>query len=759
MAKDRSDSKGFLARLLHDRRGNILAMTAAGIIPLIGLVGGAVDMGRLYAVKSRLQSACDAGALAGRRVMGTGRWTDNSGRPNQVALNTFDLNFTEGSFGSENRTRAFTETDGTVSGTATANVPMTLMRVFDMPEKTVTVTCEGMMRIPNTDVMFVLDNSGSMDQVIPGDTTGLQKMAGLQRAIRCFYEALAKVNISEVTPAECGTTADPTAGLSSQVQLRFGFVNYDHMVNVGKLLPQNDLVDRWTYQSRVATTETVQTWTTGTPATPNWTGSWVGDRPASYAYTAAYGSFATVTSSTVTLADGHAYPKTNSLGVDASSCAALNNYGSAHELLGVTETAATPGAATYTATTNDPPVYPASSQNLSASRNRNMTVKGYRYRYFSSACKMEVATATNKYPQTQTDTSNRSVIWAPYDRITKWTYRPVEFTQVASLKNSDGTWASGISIPVGESSVSAKLSGEGTATTLKLVANTSAPWLGCIEERKTFQNTDGNPSDDWLSYPTSPSDAIDMDIDRVPSVADDNTRWRPALPNAVWGRKETLVDKTWSGNNTMAWVEGNAYAATGAPGRNTSNNNCGVTPSRRLMSYDGRNGNPTAQDFSTYVGTITPNGNTYHDIGLLWGARLMSPTGIFASDNATTPGGAQITRHLIFMTDGDTATTNINYDSYGISWWDRRQFNTAATDTQNNNNNNARSNALCTAIKNRNITLWVITYGGGTNSTTNTRLRNCATSSTYFFDASNTTTLIAKFREIADRISNLRLTN
>jgi Flp pilus assembly protein TadG len=37
-----------LKRLLRDQTGNTLFMVAAGIIPIIGLVGGAVDMGRAY---------------------------------------------------------------------------------------------------------------------------------------------------------------------------------------------------------------------------------------------------------------------------------------------------------------------------------------------------------------------------------------------------------------------------------------------------------------------------------------------------------------------------------------------------------------------------------------------------------------------------------------------------------------------------------------------------------------------------------------
>src|SRR3546814_5778176 len=62
--------------------------------------------------------------------------------------------------------------------------------------------------------------------------------------------------------------------------------------------------------------------------------------------------------------------------------------------------------------------------------------------------------------------------------------------------------------------------------------------------------------------------------------------------------------------------------------------------------------------FDDYVDSLTPSGNTYHDIGLLCGARLMSHTGIFASDNAFTPNGGQIQRILIFMTDRSAEHTS-----------------------------------------------------------------------------------------------------
>ena len=59
----------FLGRLRRNQSGNTLAMMAAYMLPLCALAGSAIDIARLYVVKVRLQQACDAGALAGRKFM------------------------------------------------------------------------------------------------------------------------------------------------------------------------------------------------------------------------------------------------------------------------------------------------------------------------------------------------------------------------------------------------------------------------------------------------------------------------------------------------------------------------------------------------------------------------------------------------------------------------------------------------------------------------------------------------------------------
>ena len=62
--------RGFsiLSALRKDVTGNTLAIMAAAMIPIIGFTGSAIDMGRLYVIKVRMQQACDAGVLAGRKA-------------------------------------------------------------------------------------------------------------------------------------------------------------------------------------------------------------------------------------------------------------------------------------------------------------------------------------------------------------------------------------------------------------------------------------------------------------------------------------------------------------------------------------------------------------------------------------------------------------------------------------------------------------------------------------------------------------------
>jgi Flp pilus assembly protein TadG len=746
--------RGTLARLRSDASGNVLAMAAAAIFPLAGMMGGALDLSRIYLVKTRLQAACDAGALTGRRVMGSGSWANNSNKARTQAENVFLTNFGTGSYGTGTLTKTFSEASGNVSGSASTTIPMTIMQLFGSDTYTVNVTCNSEMRISHSDVMFVLDNTGSMDDDVYGGRGTPRKIDGLKIAVKCFYEALAKINITDTTPAQCGATADPSGGNAASVQLRFGFVPYDQNVNVGKLLNNNWIADTANYQTRVPNLSTVQQWSLGTESTISWPSS-----------------LSAIESDAASKYSSWTTGLQNTAANTSAKCSALNTY--VPLTTGLSSTTDTAGSTStpLQSTTNNPPVYPAASQTLTYNESESRTVNASRYFWFKNGGatnKCWAQTATRTYNRTRTGgTSTKPIYWTPRQVVVDWTYKLASLN-VSGLKTGGSTWASSVNLPLDQSATPINING----TDYKTTADHNVTWEGCIEERQTFQNTDGDPSNDWSPIPTS---ALDMDIDAIPNAADTNTQWKPALEGATWGRAPTIdasgywehsidrrgnwiYDKYGAANVTVTDPFG--YDASGDPITVRLFNWSCPAAARKLAIYDD---SAEATDFMNYVNTLQPGGYTYHDIGLLWGARLLSPTGLFGAENAFTPSGGAIERHIVFMTDGDTVNIPGNHTAYGIDWWDRRQTDSGSAPTQTllQNLNNARANALCTAIKNKNINLWVVAFGSGTGISTATedRLKACATDAAHYFRASDVPTLISNFNSIASSISQLRLTS
>jgi uncharacterized membrane protein len=75
-----------------------MLIAATMMVPILAFSGCAVDAARLYFVKMRLQQACDAGVLAGRKFMtGTGASLDATASAQSTAF--FSNNFRSGTFG------------------------------------------------------------------------------------------------------------------------------------------------------------------------------------------------------------------------------------------------------------------------------------------------------------------------------------------------------------------------------------------------------------------------------------------------------------------------------------------------------------------------------------------------------------------------------------------------------------------------------------------------------------------------------------
>lgn len=164
----------------------------------------------------------------------------------------------------------------------------------------------------------------------------------------------------------------------------------------------------------------------------------------------------------------------------------------------------------------------------------------------------------------------------------------------------------------------------------------------------------------------------------------------------------------------------------------------------------------SSASFNTYVDSLQANGGTYHDIGLIWGARFLSQDGIFRATNAdsTGPGGFQISRHIVFMTDGTLDTRAGANDPWGINALDGRVASTGASDADMNASHLRRTSIICNAMKGKGFTIWVIGFGI---TTMPQELQDCASDANHWSLASNSTALRTRFQQIAQTIGGLRL--
>lgn len=111
-----------LARFFaRESQGSLVPMFALTMVPLMGMVGAAVDYSRANGIRSGMQGALDAAVLAGARD-GTVNWSN-------AALAVFNANVPNrgGSVAAPTFTR---NADGSYSGSATANVPATFLRLM-----------------------------------------------------------------------------------------------------------------------------------------------------------------------------------------------------------------------------------------------------------------------------------------------------------------------------------------------------------------------------------------------------------------------------------------------------------------------------------------------------------------------------------------------------------------------------------------------------------------------------------------------------
>lgn len=145
-------------RFLQDRRGAIAPMFAVALVPLVAITGAAVDYSRANSVRSSMQAALDAAALAlSKDVTGL-----NSSQINQKANDYFLANFNRPEASSVSVSATYTTNPSTliVNGSGSIQTKfMSLLGVSTMNINSSATVTWGMTRLR---VALVLDNTGSM---------------------------------------------------------------------------------------------------------------------------------------------------------------------------------------------------------------------------------------------------------------------------------------------------------------------------------------------------------------------------------------------------------------------------------------------------------------------------------------------------------------------------------------------------------------------------------------------------------------------
>jgi Flp pilus assembly protein TadG len=643
----RGDARTFLARLRRDVRGNTLAMMAIALIPICGLVGSGVDTARLYVVKARLQQACDAGVLAGRKFMDDSSATLDANATSQ-AQKFFTNNFTTGWMTTNTVSFTPVKANGAeVNGTANATVPMTIMKMFGAADVTLSVTCTARYDVADTDIMFVLDTTGSM-ACLPGGPDSCGTGTRTYTRPSTSYPGTGTIDppamIDGAVPGYAGSPAIATNELTSggvnvsridalrqavldfydtfkanadpSTHIRYGFVTYSSSVNVG--------------QAILGVSSSYMVGANGSSDTPYYqTRRIIADHIASIASETANG-------------------KTQ------ANCTA---------------------AAVRSPST-------ALTYNTSNGRATSTYDEWVKTSMFNSTmiCKTRV---DNLEPQWQ---------YARY---------PVD--------------------------VSPLISGSTTMNDPTKVTGDKLLWAGCIE---TPVDSPGQTSFTTSNLPS------ELNPDLKPSGS---TRWWPHLQDVEYSRSST--PETGYGEDHIDFGSGSqlsgGYVACGKPAKRL-----GVMTRSQVSDF------VHATDF-------VPEGGTYHDVGMIWGARLISPAGAWAADTTAWPGRNPPNRVIVFMTDGVMSPNSNSYSMYGYEDMDKRVSNGSTGIYSLTDYHNFRFLAACAAAKTRNIDIWTVEIA----SSTSTPMKNCATSSSQALSTTTGTGLSDAFKGIAQRLAMLRLTH
>lgn len=142
---------------------------------------------------------------------------------------------------------------------------------------------------------------------------------------------------------------------------------------------------------------------------------------------------------------------------------------------------------------------------------------------------------------------------------------------------------------------------------------------------------------------------------------------------------------------------------------------------------------------------LTPRGETYIVDGVTWGMRLLTPAVPFDEGVDPAHTTAKVTKVMVLMSDGDNTMSSQLPDYYG-HW---------GTDVTRSN---AWTKEACDNARDEGIEIYSITFGKEVSANGKDVMENCADDADHYFDATSSAALAKAFKDIAGRLTRVRLT-
>lgn len=245
-----------LSRFVRDRRGGVAPMFAIAVIPVLGLVGAAVDYSRANSVRAGLQSALDATSLAMAKLAPT--LTQSELQQKTTAYFNAMFNHPEA------KNIVITPTYSTSGGSqltvsASGSMDTTFMRVMGYNTLSIGSTATVKWGMNRLRVALALDNTGSMYMA--------GKITALKTATKDLLDQLknAAMTNGDVYVSIIPFNKDVNAGKTNYNQSWVDFTDHPSFVgwdkNNGTCSNQNfDTYDECTNKNKTWTPNSHSTW-------------------------------------------------------------------------------------------------------------------------------------------------------------------------------------------------------------------------------------------------------------------------------------------------------------------------------------------------------------------------------------------------------------------------------------------------------------------------------------------------------------------